>query len=114
MKNSALHLDSFQPFLDPAILDWQFRLYIAGQTPRCLIAINNIKKICQTHLQENYNLEIIDLLEKPELAREHQIFAIPTLVRIIPSPTKKIVGDLSDSEKTLLHLQISTSIISNM
>lgn len=111
MKNAVFPKDKFQSSLNPIALDWQFRLYIAGQTPRCLIAINNIKKICQTHLQENYNLEIIDLLEKPELAREHQIFAIPTLVRITPYPTKKIVGDLSDSEKTLTHLQISAPIL---
>lgn len=111
MENAASPKDNFESSLNPIALDWQFRLYIAGQTPRCLIAINNIKKICQTHLQENYNLEIIDLLEKPELAREHQIFAIPTLVRITPSPTKKIVGDLSDVEKTLTHLQISAPIL---
>lgn len=114
MKNSALPKNSFQPSLATTSLDWQFRLYVAGQTPRCLIAINNIKKICQTHLQENYNLEIIDLLEKPELAREHQIFAIPTLIRLTPLPTRKVVGDLSDTEKTLSHLQIPTSITSNL
>lgn len=114
MKNSALPKNSFQPSLAPLALNWQFRLYIAGQTPRCLIAINNIKKICQTHLQENYNLEIIDLLEKPELAREHQIFAIPTLIRLTPLPTRKVVGDLSDAEKTLSHLQIPTSITNNL
>ncbi len=85
---------------------WILRLYVAGQTTKCIIAFNNLKKICETQLQGKYSIEVIDLLENPQLSREHQILAIPTLVRKLPVPVRKIIGDLSDTEKVLVGLDI--------
>lgn len=86
---------------------WELRLYIAGQTPKCLIALANLKRICEEYLPGQYQLEIIDLLENPRLAREHEILAIPTLVRKLPQPVRKIIGDLSDQERVLVGLDVS-------
>jgi circadian clock protein KaiB len=77
---------------------------VAGQTPKSILALANLKKICQEHLAEKYNIEIIDLVRNPQLARKDQILAIPTLVRNLPQPIKKIIGDLSNTEKVLLGL----------
>lgn len=85
---------------------WQLRLYVAGQTPKCLTAFANLKKICEEHLQNQYSIEIIDLLEQPQLARGDQILAIPTLVRRLPEPVKKIIGDLSNTERVLVGLDL--------
>jgi circadian clock protein KaiB len=85
---------------------WELRLYTAGQTPRSLAAFANLKKICETHLNGKYRLEVIDLLVNPELARADQIIAIPTLVRKLPPPVKKIIGDLSNTERTLVGMEI--------
>jgi circadian clock protein KaiB len=85
---------------------WLLRLYIAGQTPRCLAAISNLHRICEEHLASQFEIEVIDLLETPQLAEGDQIVAIPTLVRILPTPIRKIIGDLSDTEKTLVGLQL--------
>ncbi|MCG8570099.1 MAG: circadian clock KaiB family protein [Spirochaetes bacterium] len=85
---------------------YRLRLYITGQTPKCVTAFNNIKEICEEHLGESYDLEIIDLLKNPQLARGDQIIAIPTLVRKLPLPIRKIIGDLSDTEKVLVGLDI--------
>ncbi|MDC6352143.1 circadian clock KaiB family protein [Zeaxanthinibacter sp. PT1] len=85
---------------------WELRLYIAGQTPKSVIALENITKYCKKHLTDNYNIEIIDLLENPQLAEGDQIFAIPTLVRRVPEPLRKIIGDLSNEEKVLVGLNI--------
>jgi circadian clock protein KaiB len=85
---------------------WDLRLYVAGQTPKSIIALANLKKICQEHLAEKYNIEIIDLVRNPQLARKDQILAIPTLVRNLPQPIKKIIGDLSNTEKVLLGLEV--------
>jgi circadian clock protein KaiB len=85
---------------------WELRLYVAGQTPKCLTAIANLKRICEEHLPGQYQLEVIDLLENPKLAREHQILAIPTLVRKLPTPLRKIIGDLSNRERVLLGLDV--------
>lgn len=85
---------------------WELRLYTAGQTPRSLAAFANLKKICETHLRGRYRLEVIDLLVNPELARADQIIAIPTLVRKLPPPVKRIIGDLSNTERTLVGMQI--------
>jgi circadian clock protein KaiB len=85
---------------------WDLRLYVAGQTPKSIIALANLKKICQEHLAEKYNIEIIDLVRNPQLARKDQILAIPTLVRNLPQPIKKIIGDLSNTEKVLLGLDV--------
>ena len=85
---------------------WDLRLYVAGQTPKSITALANLKKLCQEHLKEKYNIEIIDLVRNPQLARKDQIIAIPTLVRNLPQPIKKIIGDLSNTEKVLLGLDV--------
>ncbi len=85
---------------------WELRLYIAGQTSRSVTAFNNLKKICEEHLGHTYRIEIIDLLENPQLAKGDQILAIPTLVRKLPQPVKKIIGDLSVTERVLVGLDI--------
>jgi len=82
------------------------RLYVAGQTKKSLAAFANLKKICEEHLQGRYLIEIVDLLEHPQLAKGDQILAIPTLVRQLPPPIKKIIGDLSNTEKVLVGLDI--------
>jgi circadian clock protein KaiB len=82
------------------------RLYVAGQTPRSLAAISNLKKICGEELGSRYRLEVIDLAKNPALARDHQILAIPTLVRSLPVPIRKIIGDLSDTERVVVGLDI--------
>ncbi len=85
---------------------WELRLYVAGQTSKSLQAFSNLKKICQEHLGGKCRIEIIDLLENPKLARGDQILAIPTLVRKLPPPMRKIIGDLSDTERVLVGLDI--------
>jgi circadian clock protein KaiB len=82
------------------------RLYIAGQTPRCLRAFENLKRICEEHLANRYRIEMVDLLENPQLARGDQILAVPTLVRRLPEPMKKIIGDLSNAERVLVGLDL--------
>lgn len=81
-------------------------LYVAGQTPKSISAIENLERICAEHLPGRYRIEVVDLRKSPQLAREHNIIAIPTLVRELPTPIRKIIGDLSDSEKVLVHLKI--------
>jgi len=100
MKPSALTVEK----------SWNLRLYIAGQTPKSITALTNLKKICEQHLANQYNIEIIDLVRHPELARKDQILAIPTLVRSLPPPLKKIIGDLSNSEKVLLGLDMGPRV----
>ena len=85
---------------------WQLRLYIAGQTPRSVAAFANLKKICEDHLAGRYNIEVVDLVKHPQLAAGDQILAIPTLVRKLPQPLRKIVGDLRDTERALVGLQL--------
>ncbi len=85
---------------------WELRLYTAGQTPKSLAAIKNLRKVCDEHLAGRYEIEIVDLLKNPRLAKDHQIVAIPTLVRKLPSPIRKIIGDLSDTERALVGLQL--------
>ena len=85
---------------------WQLRLYVAGQTPKSLTAFSNLKKICENHLKRCYSIEVIDLLEQPALSRGDQILAIPTLVRKLPQPVRKIIGDLSDTERVLVGLDL--------
>jgi circadian clock protein KaiB len=85
---------------------WILRLYIAGMTPTSRSAIANIKRICAEHLEGRYTLEVIDLVERPTLAEGDQIFAVPTLVRQLPPPLRKIIGDLSDTEKVIVGLDI--------
>jgi circadian clock protein KaiB len=80
---------------------WHLRLYVAGHTPRSLAAMTNLRKICEEHLAGQYIIEVIDLVKNPQLAAGDQIFAIPTLVRALPEPMKRIIGDLSDAARTL-------------
>lgn len=87
---------------------YSLRLYVAGQTPRSLQALSNLKRICDQHLAGKYRVEVIDLLLKPQLAAGDQILAIPTLVRAIPKPARKIIGDLSNTEKVLVGLDVRT------
>lgn len=84
----------------------ELRLYIAGQTPKSVTALKNITKYCKEHLDGKYSIEVIDLLKNPQLAEGDQIFAIPTLVRKVPEPIRKIIGDLSNEEKVLVGLNI--------
>ena len=85
---------------------WTLRLYIAGQTPNSIAAIANLKNICEEKLQGRYEIEVIDLLQKPQLAKGDQIVAIPTLVRKIPSPMKRIIGNMSQADKVLVGLDL--------
>jgi circadian clock protein KaiB len=85
---------------------WVLRLYVAGQTPKCITAFGNLKKICEEHLAGRYAIEVVDLLKNPQLAQGDQIFAIPTLVRNLPEPVRKIIGDLSNTERVLVGLDI--------
>jgi circadian clock protein KaiB len=85
---------------------WDLRLYVAGQTPKSLTAFANLKAFCEAQLVENYHIEVIDLLEQPELAEGDQIVAIPTLVRKLPEPIRKIIGDLSNTERVLVGLDL--------
>jgi len=85
---------------------WQLRLYVAGTSPKSVTAFSNLKKLCETHLHGRYTIEVIDLLEHPQLAAGDQIVAIPTLIRKLPEPLRKIVGDLSNTDRTLVGLQI--------
>ncbi len=84
----------------------ELRLYVAGQTPRSVAAFANLKKICEDHLAARYNIEVVDLVKHPQLAAGDQILAIPTLVRKLPQPLRKIVGDLRDTERALVGLQL--------
>ncbi len=85
---------------------YMLRLYVAGQTPRCVTAFASLKKICEDHLAGQYQIEVIDLLENPKLAQGDQILAIPTLVRKLPQPVRKIIGDLSNTERVLVGLDL--------
>jgi len=86
--------------------EWQLRLYVAGKSPKSLAAFANLRKLCEQHLAGRYSIEVIDLLENPQLAEGDQIVAVPTLVRRLPEPLCKIVGDLSNTERTLVGLQL--------
>lgn len=88
---------------------YNFRLYVAGQTPRSLMAIANLKRICEEHLASQYHIEVIDLMANPQLASTDQILAIPTLVRKLPEPVRKIIGDLSRVDRVLVALDIIKS-----
>jgi circadian clock protein KaiB len=85
---------------------WVLRLYVAGQSPKALTALANLKKICQEQLMGRYSIEVIDLLQNPHLGAEYQILALPTLVRKLPVPVRKIIGDLSNTERVLIGLDI--------
>lgn len=99
-KTAAPRRTSPEPYI--------LRLYVAGQTPRCVTAFANLKKICEEHLAGQYRIEVIDLLENPKLAQGDQILAIPTLVRKLPEPMRKIIGDLSNTERVLVGLDLQS------
>jgi circadian clock protein KaiB len=100
-----------QNLLSPATVaateNFVLRLYIAGQTPKCMRAFANLKRICEQYLADRYQIEMIDLLKNPTLARNDQILAVPTLVRRVPVPVKKIIGDLSNTQRVLAGLDVS-------
>jgi circadian clock protein KaiB len=85
---------------------WHLRLYVAGQSPKSLKAYANLIRICEEHLEARYDVEIVDLVENPQLAAGDEIIALPTLVRRLPAPMRKIIGDLSDSDRVLVGLQL--------
>ncbi len=85
---------------------WELKLYVAGQTPKSLVAFANLKRICEEHLAGDYRIEVIDLLKNPQLAKGDQILALPTLVRKLPEPVRKIIGDLSNTERVLVGLDL--------
>jgi circadian clock protein KaiB len=85
---------------------WELRLYVAGQTPRCLAAFANLKELCESHMAGKYRIEVIDLLQNPQLSQGDQILAIPTLVRRLPQPVRRIIGDLSNTERVLVGLDL--------
>ena len=95
---------SFDPPHDPDY--WELRLYVAGQTDKSIRAINNLSRLCKEHLEGRYSIEVIDLMQRPQLAAGDQILAVPTLVRRLPEPIKKIIGDLSSEERVLVGLDI--------
>ena len=101
MKTSKTHTRSHNP-----TRAYELRLYVAGQTPKSLTAFANLKKLCEEHLAGQYHIEVIDLLKQPQLASGDQILAIPTLVRKLPQPIKKIIGDLSNTERVLVGLDL--------
>lgn len=86
--------------------NWELRLYVAGQTPKSMCALANLKKICEQYIPGNYSIEVVDLCKNPRLAAGDQILAIPTLVRKLPEPIRKILGDLSDENKVLVGLDL--------
>jgi circadian clock protein KaiB len=89
-----------------AIQDYNLRLYVAGQTPKSIAAIANLKRLCEQHLPGRYNIDVVDLMQDPTLAQRDQIVAIPTLIRQLPEPIRRIIGDLSNSERVLVGLDI--------
>lgn len=98
-KNSKATAQATQP-------PWILRLYVAGATPKSLAAFDNLKRLCEEHLADQYRIEVIDLLKNPQLAKGDQIVAVPTLVRKLPVPIRKIIGDLSDTERVLVGLDL--------
>ncbi len=105
-KKSRRASNGQPPQTDGNAARWNLRLYVAGQTPRSLTAFKNLKEICEEYLKGQYHIEVVDLMENPTLARGDQILAIPTLVRKLPQPIRKIIGDLSNTERVLVGLDI--------
>jgi circadian clock protein KaiB len=98
--------DSPSPASSAETRTYRLRLYVAGQTPKSVLALRNLEQICEEHLQGRYEIDVIDLLENPQLAQGDQILALPTLVRRLPEPIKKIIGDLSNKERVLVGLDL--------
>ena len=89
---------------------WLLRLYVAGRSPKCMVALTNLRRFCEEHMAGQYDIEVVDLLENPRLAKDDQIIAIPTLVRKLPEPLRKIIGDLSNSERVLVGLDLKSRV----
>jgi len=104
-ENSEINIKDKKQ-VNPAKDLWVLRLYVAGQTPKAITAFANLKKICEEQLKNKYTIEVIDLLINPQLGAEDQIFALPTLVRKLPVPVRKIIGDLSNTERVLVGLDL--------
>jgi len=95
-----------EPSGDAAAKVWNLRLYVAGDSPKSRTALNNLRKLCEEHLKGRYSIQVIDLAKDPALAKLHQIVAIPTLIRELPEPIKRVIGDLSNADKTLVTLEV--------
>jgi circadian clock protein KaiB len=100
---SAPTAESPEPAVDEK---WRLRLYVAGRSPKCLTALENLRRFCEEHMPGRYEIEVIDLLENPRLAKDDQIVAIPTLVRKLPEPLRRIIGDLSNAERMFVGLDL--------
>ncbi len=87
---------------------WRLLLYVAGRSPKCITALENLRRFCEEHMAGRYEIEVVDLLENPRLAKDDQIFAIPTLVRKLPEPLRRIIGDLSNTERMLVGLDLKS------
>jgi circadian clock protein KaiB len=105
MKTETVKRRASAPQRQPAKL-WQLRLYVTGQTPKSLTAFSNLKKICESRLKGRYRITVIDLLKRPQLAKGDQILAIPTVVRKLPKPVRTIIGNLSDTDRVLVGLDL--------
>ena len=97
---------SIERSVAPVVDQWCLRLYVAGQTPKSLTAFANLKRLCEQVLKDRYTIEVIDLLEQPQLAKDDQILAIPTVVRKLPAPMRKVIGDLSNTEHVLIGMDL--------
>ena len=108
MKPASRTTESFEKTLEHTrdAERYVLRLYVTGMTPRCMEAFANIKAICEEHLSGRYDLEVIDIYERPRLAKDEQIIAVPTLVKRLPAPLRRLIGDLSDEERVLLGLDL--------
>jgi circadian clock protein KaiB len=106
MTNASVDWTNAAPADADDELEWQLKLYVAGQTSKSVTALANLKRLCETHLKGRYRLEVVDLLRNPQLAAGDQILAVPTLVRRVPEPMRKIIGDLSNEERVLVGLDV--------
>jgi circadian clock protein KaiB len=106
MRDEPQSLDTVATASSGNLASWELRLYVAGKTPKSMAAIENLKAICEKHLEGKYHIEIVDLMVHPQLAKGDQIVAIPTLVRKLPKPIRKVIGDLSNVERALVGLQL--------
>jgi circadian clock protein KaiB len=105
-SSSEEHMTADDDVFEEQAETWELRLYVAGQTPKSVAAFSNLKRVCEEHLAGKYKIEVIDLVKNPLLAQGDQIVAIPTLVRKLPEPMRKIIGDLSNTERVLVGLQL--------
>ena len=105
-QEAGVSIPEREPRQDADTELWDLRLYVAGQTPKSMAAIANLQRFCEAHLAGKYHIEVVDLVAEPQLARTDQILAIPTLVRRLPPPLRKIIGDLSNSERVLVGLDL--------